>query len=262
MDAGRKDMKLTVAYGLPASGKTTLLTTLSEPYVGEYFDFDSPQDRKKVKSFVKNLKQNAILDFFLTDVNNFVDFFFECHPTGILEIYKLPTNIDVCLERDLNRRTKSSEKLIKTMVLEEIKQRDNLIIHEVTNNMSKWKTLYDVEAFEQFKGKTVERVEKDENEKITFYCEDGWKFYTLHDQDCCESVYIADSETSNFSSIVGQKIVAVTSESEDTSEKDSYDSETTTKYYITTENDAYVITWVGSSNGYYSESPSFYGVKV
>jgi len=120
-------MKLIVAYGRPGSGKTTKLKSLQ----GTYYDFDTPDKRKTVKKFIEDLPDGThIIDFFLTDVNDFVEFFFKNHPIALLEIYEFDTPIEICLERDFGRRTKSSEELITKMVLEKISERENLTIYK------------------------------------------------------------------------------------------------------------------------------------
>lgn len=120
-------MKLIVAYGRPGSGKTTKLKSLK----GAYYDFDTPDKRKCVKTVIENLPEGThIIDFLLTDVNDFVDFFFKNHPTALLEIYEFNTPIEICLERDSGRRTKSSKELITKMVLAKINERENLTIYK------------------------------------------------------------------------------------------------------------------------------------
>lgn len=125
--------------------------------------------------------------------------------------------------------------------------------------MSRWKDICYTDAFEKFKGKTITEVIRDGNEQITFKCSDGWEFYTLHVQDCCECVVIDESKTSDFSDIIGHTVTSVDVISD--SEEDGCGSRTITKYFINTDKSpgAYIITWDGESNGYYSESPEFYG---
>lgn len=120
-------MKLIIAYGRPGSGKTTKLKSLQ----GTYYDFDTPDTRKNVKTFIKDLPDGThIIDFLLIELNDFVDFFFKNHPSAFLEIYEFNTPIEICLERDSGRRTKSSKELITKMVLAKINERENLTIYK------------------------------------------------------------------------------------------------------------------------------------
>jgi len=131
MDAGRKSMKLSVAYGIPASGKTTFLKTLP----GEYYDCDSPEKRKNIKQFIETLDDGEyVIDFLLKSPNDFVNFVFSKFPDASLTIYKFNPNRELSELRDKGRREKSSLSLIKTMKLEEIKEHKNLTI-EVINEL-------------------------------------------------------------------------------------------------------------------------------
>jgi GTPase SAR1 family protein len=125
-------MKLTVAYGLPASGKTTLLRSLC----GTYYDFDKPNTRHRIKEFLMSLSDDKdyIVDFLLRKPNDFIIFFFNEYPNSTLVIYKFNISRDVCLERDYNRqRIRQCTKLINSMRLENIdKTNKNLKIYEVT----------------------------------------------------------------------------------------------------------------------------------
>lgn len=121
-------MKLTIAYGIPASGKTTLLKTLP----GLYKDFDFPENRKNVKQYIESLQDGEhVVDFFLKAPNEFVEFFFSKFPNDFLTIYKFEPNRELSKIRDAGRRNKSSLNWIENMKIQEIKEHKNLTIKEV-----------------------------------------------------------------------------------------------------------------------------------
>ena len=80
-------------------------------------------------------------------------------------------------------------------------------------------------------------------------------FAMFHDQDCCEQVEIKEIDN-DISKLVGATIVeaeVVTEHSET-----DYGSITWTFYKIATDRaDRFTISWLGESNGYYSEEVTF-----
>lgn len=79
-----------------------------------------------------------------------------------------------------------------------------------------------------------------------------FKFY--HEQDCCESVSIAEI-VGDLEDLVGVPILEAR---EDTQEGDAgaYESATWTFYNFRTIKGSVTVRWLGTSNGYYSESVS------
>lgn len=122
-------MKLTIAYGLPASGKTTLLKSLK----GEYLDYDSPNKRYKVKGLIKSLCEgDYIIDFMLFKPNDFVKFYFDIHPKGSLTIYQFKEDRILSNLRDKKRnRNVLSTNVIDNMKLEKIKANNLLKVVKV-----------------------------------------------------------------------------------------------------------------------------------
>jgi len=122
-------MKLTIAYGVPASGKTVLLKSLK----GNYYDFDTPEKRFHVKDFIKEMKDKEyVLDSMIFNPNEFIEYVHKLHPTCFITIYVLNTDRNICLTRDDERlRSRKSYKLIKNMKLKEIIPKNNLKIIEV-----------------------------------------------------------------------------------------------------------------------------------
>lgn len=126
---------------------------------------------------------------------------------------------------------------------------------------------------EDLLGKTLLSVSKNENnDEITFICDDGVEYIMYHDQDCCESVSI-DDINGDLADLIGSPITLAEKvvSSEHTPEKqveieskkanDEYwyedDSFTWTFYKLATVKGYVDIRWYGSSNGYYSESVEF-----
>jgi hypothetical protein len=100
----------------------------------------------------------------------------------------------------------------------------------------------------------IDRGEVDNNDALTFYCDDGSVYQMTHSQDCCESVSIED--------ITGDLDVLTLSpilKAEETSNRSDteYGDEQWTFYHIGTVYHTVTIRWYGSSNGYYSTAVYF-----
>lgn len=110
--------------------------------------------------------------------------------------------------------------------------------------------------FETLLGLTIASItgmEKDSDE-IRFKTACGREFVMYHEQDCCESVYVADV-TGDVADLIGEPILLAeeaTSDAEDVGE-----SGTWTFYKLATRKGYVDIRWLGESNGYYSESVDF-----
>jgi hypothetical protein len=113
-----------------------------------------------------------------------------------------------------------------------------------------------------FGGKTLTDINVEDDE-IVFTTSLGEKYIMHHYQDCCESVYV-ESVMGDLKDLIGNPLIEcreVTSCEEhpdDLSpkkiEKMYLESFTWTFYIMATKKGVVTIRWIGSSNGFYSES--------
>jgi hypothetical protein len=116
-----------------------------------------------------------------------------------------------------------------------------------------------VREFNELIGRTLYRAESDDD-ILTLYLSNTNYVQFLHEQDCCESVYI-DDICGDLDDLVGEPLlVAEEVSSYDAEPKDEgEESYTWTFYRFATRKGWVTVKWYGSSNGYYSEGVS---VKV
>lgn len=92
-------------------------------------------------------------------------------------------------------------------------------------------------------------------DSLTFTGEKEYQFY--HKQDCCENVYIEDI-TGDLKDLEDSPILlAEEISSEGAEDHDNEESYTWTFYKFATVKGDVTVRWLGTSNGYYSESVSF-----
>ncbi len=113
-----------------------------------------------------------------------------------------------------------------------------------------------IKEFNELLGKTLSNVENLEDKELLFVLDSGEKYHLYHDQDCCESVMIEDI-IGELEDLVGSPIVMAEEVSERGEDNSGYGTETWTFYKLATIKGYVTIRWLGSSNGYYSESVSF-----
>lgn len=127
-----------------------------------------------------------------------------------------------------------------------------------------------MDGIEDLIGKTLTSVTNPTPDEIIFCTDDGKVYRMWHYQDCCENVQVEDI-CGDLKDLVGSPILVAEqrSNSDDTSlfqdqKPDDYDgnyyypeSFTWTFYELATNKGSVTIRWLGTSNGYYSESVSF-----
>ena len=128
--------------------------------------------------------------------------------------------------------------------------------------MTTYGSLYTRQSFSVLKGKTlsnVEGLEAGNYDHVKFTCDDGTTYIMEHEQDCCESVFIEDV-VGNVSDLIGVPLLMA----DEVSDYDApallpcEESYTWTFYKLATVKGYVDIRWYGCSNGYYSESVSFW----
>jgi hypothetical protein len=116
--------------------------------------------------------------------------------------------------------------------------------------------------FSELLGKVITKIEvvSDDNDKIIFHLSNGAIYKQYHEQDCCESVTI-DDINGDLDDLIGCKILQAEESSSDATKATESESATWTFYKMATKKGYVTIRWYGCSNGYYSESTSFYKTK-
>lgn len=115
------------------------------------------------------------------------------------------------------------------------------------------------------KGLTLARAERkgcgNDDDSIEFETTDGRTFRMWHNQNCCEDVTIRDIE-GDLSDLVGAPLLMAEEAFREATSEECGESGTWTFYKFGTSKGYVTITWLGTSNGYYSESVSFMEVGV
>lgn len=122
------------------------------------------------------------------------------------------------------------------------------------------------QIIEELIGKVATKVHltEDDEDVLEFVLEDGTRVAFLHYQDCCEHVYIKDI-VGNLSDLENAVLVEAeeawqSGDNNVVDDDDEYgycgDSSTWTFYKFGTNKGSVVVSWLGTSNGYYSEGVS------
>lgn len=110
-------------------------------------------------------------------------------------------------------------------------------------------------------GKTIVKITPVNQpiDELWFDCDDGSKYRMYHYQDCCESVEVEDI-AGDLEDLIGSPLLQSEEVSNmDEPETNAYlgESYTWTFYKFATIKGSVTLRWLGTSNGYYSESISF-----
>lgn len=119
---------------------------------------------------------------------------------------------------------------------------------------------YDAVDLSHLVGQTFTKIEpKLSAGEIFFYIGDK-KYCMFHQQDCCENVNVEEVE-GDYQNIVGTPLISATVDvSDSTDGPGAYESSTRSVYVFSTQKGTVTIKWLGTSNGYYSETVNFYEV--
>lgn len=109
------------------------------------------------------------------------------------------------------------------------------------------------DAYTDMVGMTMKSVVNRDDEVI-FTAETGDRFRFYHCQSCCETVEVEDVK-GDLQDLVGAPITSIQEKIEE--EDDGWGPVTRTTHIIRTKKGKVTISWVGSSNGYYSEDVDF-----
>lgn len=109
-------------------------------------------------------------------------------------------------------------------------------------------------------GKTIKSITGAEvgSDDIVFEMADGDQYRFWHSQDCCESVSVRQID-GDISDLIGNPLTMAeeVTDNEDRRNLEYADSFTWPFYRLATVKGYVTITWLGESNGYYSESVEF-----
>lgn len=108
----------------------------------------------------------------------------------------------------------------------------------------------------EFQGRYCFKVEQIEDRALLFYLDNDTLIRMEHQQDCCESVYLADI-VGSLSSFTDSVIIDCVEKINADPPERSNSSATWTFYTFRTSRGYVDLRWIGESNGYYSESVDF-----
>lgn len=114
----------------------------------------------------------------------------------------------------------------------------------------------DAHIYQNMLGRIVARIEREGDEQLRFVFADGAVARMYHDQDCCETVTIEEI-VGDLDDLVGAPLLVAEGVSEAGESGGWGDTSTWTFYKLATVKGGVTIRWLGSGNGYYSESVDF-----
>lgn len=113
-------------------------------------------------------------------------------------------------------------------------------------------------SFSDLVGKTLIEIRGDRGcDELDFIVSEDEAYRLYHHQDCCETVQIEDI-CGDLKDLIGSPILSAEEVNSDDEPAPEYaESYTWTFYKIATIKGSVTIRWLGTSNGYYSESVDF-----
>ncbi len=115
--------------------------------------------------------------------------------------------------------------------------------------------MFNYETIDELVGKVFKEV-TESGDEMYFISEMGESYKFYHEQDCCEGVYI-ESVDGDINDLVGMPITMAEESGRQATEEEAGDSGTWTFYRFATVKGYVTVRWLGTSNGYYSESVYF-----
>lgn len=117
-------------------------------------------------------------------------------------------------------------------------------------------------SIDALKGRVIKNITgfKKHGEEVKFTLDDDSTLVMSHWQDCCEQVWLEEWD-GDVEDLIGSPITLAVERVEEGDHKNGWDTETHTFYKLATNKGDVNIRWVGTSNGYYSESVDFWWAK-
>lgn len=129
-----------------------------------------------------------------------------------------------------------------------------------------WNDDYKAVEFEDLAGKTIVGIRtSDDKDEMRIRTTDGDEYVMVHEQDCCEGVYLEDI-CGDLDDLIDSRLLEASESVSDKNpdgyiKRDYQESFTWTFYRLGTIRGSVTIRWYGESNGYYSESVSLYKTR-
>lgn len=115
--------------------------------------------------------------------------------------------------------------------------------------------MFNYETIDKLVGKVFDEV-TETGDEMCFIQATGDKYKFYHDQNCCENVYI-ESIDGDINDLVGTPITMAEESCRSAEDDECWESGTWTFYRFATVKGYVTVRWLGTSNGYYSESVDF-----